>query len=77
MNKNKVISSLIYKFIERLGVKGLGLVVSIVLARLLAPEYFGQIAIMNVFINLSQVITESGFTTALVQRKDVKEREIK
>lgn len=75
MNKKKIISSLVYKFIERLSVKGLGLVVSIVLARLLAPEYFGQIAIMNVFINLSQVITESGFTTALVQRKDVKEQD--
>ena len=64
-----------YKFIERLGVKGLGLVISIVLARLLAPEEFGQIAIMNVFINLSQVIVDSGFTTALIQRKDITERD--
>ena len=75
MDKKKVISSLIYKFIERLSVKGLGLVISIVLARMLAPEQFGQIAIMNVFINLSQVIVEGGFTTALIQRKDVTERD--
>ncbi len=75
MNKKTVISSLAYKFIERLSVKGLGLVISIVLARMLAPENFGQIAIMNVFINLSQVIVEGGFTTALVQRKDVTERD--
>lgn len=75
MDKKKVIASLVYKFIERLSVKGLGLVVSIVLARMLAPEQFGQIAIMNVFINLSQVIVEGGFTTALVQRKDVTERD--
>lgn len=75
MDKKKVISSLVYKFIERLSVKGLGLVISIVLARMLAPEQFGQIAIMNVFINLSQVIVEGGFTTALVQRKDVTERD--
>ena len=75
MDKKKVISSLVYKFIERLGVKGLGLVISIVLARMLAPEEFGQIAIMNVFINLSQVIIEGGFTTALVQRKDVTEQD--
>lgn len=75
MEKKKVISSLVYKFIERLSVKGLGLIVSIVLARMLAPEDFGQIAIMNVFINLSQVIVEGGFTTALVQRKDVTERD--
>lgn len=75
MDKKKVISSLVYKFIERLSVKGLGLVISIVLARMLAPEEFGQIAIMTVFINLSQVIVEGGFTTALIQRKDVTERD--
>ena len=75
MDKKKIISSLVYKFIERLSVKGLGLVISIVLARMLAPEYFGHIAIMNVFINLSQLIVEGGFTTALVQRKDVTERD--
>ena len=75
MDKKKIISSLIYKFIERLSVKGLGLVISIVLARMLATESFGQIAIMNVFISLSQVIVEGGFTTALVQRKDVTERD--
>ena len=66
---------MIYKFIERLSVKGLGLVISIVLARMLATEQFGQIAIMNVFISLSQVIVEGGFTTALIQRKDVTERD--
>ena len=75
MDKKKVISSLAYKFIERLSVKGLGLVVSIILARMLAPEEFGQLAIMTVFINLSQVIVEGGFTTALIQRNDVTERD--
>ena len=75
MDKKKVITSLIYKFIERLSVKGLGLVISIVLARMLSTETFGQIAIMNVFINLSQVIVEGGFTTALIQRKDVTEQD--
>ena len=54
MNKSKVISSLIYKFAERFSVKAIGLVISIILARLLSPEYFGQIAIINVFVGLSQ-----------------------
>lgn len=75
MDKKKVVSSLIYKFIERLSVKGLGLVISIVLARMLAPEAFGQVAIMTVFINLSQVLVEGGFTVALIQRKDITERD--
>ena len=75
MNKAKVISSLIYKFIERFSVKGIGLVISVVMARLLAPEVFGQIAILNVFIGLSQTLVESGLNTALVQSPEVSERD--
>lgn len=69
MPKGKVLSSLIYKFSERLMVKGLGLIISIVLARLLSPTEFGQIALIMVFINLSIVIIDSGLSTALVQDK--------
>ena len=50
MQKNKIISSLAYKFTEKILVKGLGLVIGIILARLLAPEIFGQLAILMVFI---------------------------
>lgn len=70
MQKGKVISSLIYKFSERLMVKGLGLIISIILARLLSPTEFGQIALIMVFINLSIVLIDSGLNTALVQNKN-------
>lgn len=69
MPKGKVLSSLIYKFSERLMVKGLGLIISIVLARLLSPTEFGQIALVMVFINLSIVLIDSGLGAALVQNK--------
>lgn len=69
MPKSKVLSSLIYKFSERLMVKGLGLIISIVLARLLSPTEFGQIALIMVFINLSITFIDSGLSTALVQDK--------
>lgn len=75
MNKARVISSLIYKFAERFSVKGIGFIISIVLARLLAPEYFGQIAIINVFVGLSQTFVEGGLNTALVQAKEVDDRD--
>jgi len=75
MDKKTVISSLVYKTLERFCVKGLGLIISIVLARLLAPEIFGQVAVLTVFVNLSQVIAESGFTTALIQRQDVTDQD--
>ena len=73
MQKKTIISSLAYKFTERLLVKGLGLIISIILARLLAPDDFGQVAILTVFINLSQTIIQSGMNTALVQSKEVDE----
>ncbi len=65
----RVVSSLIYKGIDRLAVKGMGFIVSVMLARLLSPSDFGQIAIIMVFINLSYVFIESGLSSALVQNK--------
>ena len=73
MNKATIIKSLIYKSLERFSVKGLGFVISILLARMLSPEVFGQIALITVVINLSLSIIEGGLGTALVQNKDVDE----
>ena len=75
MEKEKVISSLAYKFVEKILIKGLGLVISIILARLLLPEIFGQLAILMVFINLSQMIIEGGLNSALIQKKEVDEED--
>jgi len=73
LEKNKVIKSLAFKFSERIAVKGIGLLIQVLLARMLAPEAFGQLAVLMVFINLSQNFIQSGFNTALVQNKDVTE----
>ena len=69
MEKEKIVSSLAYNFIERISVKLVGLVISIILARLIAPDDLGQLAIITVFINLSQTIIQGGFNTALIQSK--------
>lgn len=75
INKGKVLSSLIWKLLERGGTQGIQFIVQIVLARLLAPEQFGTIAIVMVFINLAQVFVQSGFSTALIQKKDADEED--
>lgn len=72
---NKVYSSFLFKAIERFSVKGIGLIISVFLARLLATEDFGQIAILTVFINLSQMVIQSGFNTALVQTKEIRKED--
>jgi O-antigen/teichoic acid export membrane protein len=45
--------------------------VQIVMARLLAPEEFGALTIMLVFVNIGNVLVQSGLNTALVQAPEV------
>lgn len=73
MKSNVIVSNFIWRFAERSGAQTVSLVVSIVLARLLAPEVFGMLALVMVFTNLLQVFVDSGLATALVQKKDADE----
>lgn len=65
--KQKTVSSLIWKFSERTGASLVQLLVQIVMARLLAPEDFGLLAIILVFVSIGNVIVQSGLNTAVVQ----------
>ena len=55
---------------ERIGAQATQFLVSIVLARLLAPEDFGLVALVMVFIALANVFVQCGLGTALVQKKN-------
>ncbi len=65
-----VITNLIWKFCERIGVQVVSFIVSIVLARMLEPSDYGYIALVMVFISLANVIVEGGLSSALIQRKN-------
>lgn len=68
--KSSVVTSLIWKFFERIGTQGVQFVVAIVLARLLAPADFGLIALVTVFVAIANVFVQSGLNTALIQKKN-------
>ncbi len=70
MNSAKVFNNLIWRFMERMGSQGITFIVSIILARLLDPEVYGVIALVNVFIVILQVFVDSGFGNSLIQKKD-------
>lgn len=70
--KAKTIFSLIWKLFERGGRAVVELVVQVVMARLLTPEEFGQLSIMLVFVNLGNVVVQSGMNTALIQVQSVR-----
>ena len=69
-SKKSVFSNLIWRFAERCGAEVLQILVSIVLARILAPEAFGTIALILVFSNILQVFVDSGLGNALIQKKN-------
>ena len=58
--KQTVLSNFIWRFAERCGAQVVQLIVSIVLARILAPEAYGTIALVLVFANILQVFVDSG-----------------
>lgn len=70
INKKIIISSLMWKFLERGGVQGVQFVLSIILARLVSPSDYGIVAILLVFIQIANVFIQSGFNTALIQKKN-------
>ena len=70
MEKMNVFSNFIWRFAERCGAQLVSFIVSIVLARILAPEDYGTIALVTVFTAILQVFVDSGLGTALIQKKD-------
>lgn len=72
-DRNSVLLNFIWRFAERCGAQLVTFVVSIVLARILAPEDYGQIALITVFTTIMQVFVDSGLGLALIQKKDADE----
>jgi O-antigen/teichoic acid export membrane protein len=69
--KRQVLYGLLWRFLERIGTQGIQFIISIILARLLFPKDYGMIALIVVFIAIANVFVQSGFGTALIQKKDV------
>ena len=70
MKTKSVMNNFLWRFAERCGAQLVTFIVSIVLARILAPEDYGQIALITVFTTIMQVFVDSGLGTALIQKKD-------
>ena len=71
--KSSVLSNFLWRFAERCGAQGVSFIVSLVLARLLTPNDYGIVALMTVFISILSVFIDSGFSAALIQKKDADE----
>lgn len=71
----KLVSGLGWSFAERMLAQAVSLVISLVLARILAPEHYGIISIVTVFISIGDALVVGGFGNALVQKKDATDQD--
>ncbi|MFA5419949.1 MAG: lipopolysaccharide biosynthesis protein [Bacteroidales bacterium] len=59
-----------WSVIDRFAGQGVQFVMSIIIARLVLPSDYGLIAMLTIFLAIAQTFVDSGFSSALVQKKD-------
>ena len=69
-NAQRVISNLIWRFMERFGSQLVSMAVQIILARMLDPSVFGVVAKVTVITTILLVFVDSGMANSLIQKKD-------
>lgn len=68
--KKKSVNATIWSGIDSISRQLIALIVNVILARLLSPGDFGLIGMLTIFIGLSNVFIECGFSNALIRKID-------
>ena len=68
--KKKTVSGAAWSAADTFLSQGVAFIVGIVLARLLSPSEYGLIGICNIFILILNGVIDSGFSSALIRKKD-------
>ena len=70
ISKKSVLSGMLWRFLERTGAQLVTLAVTVIIARILDPDLYGQVALISVVIIVLQVFVDAGLGTALIQKKN-------
>lgn len=65
-----------WKVLERFSSQFMNLFIQIILARILLPEDFGSLAIINAIIVYCAIFVQSGLSTAIVQKKELNKDDV-
>ena len=68
--KEKTVKGVIWSSIDRFSTQGISFVFSMLIARMLLPSDYGVIAMLGIFMAVSQCFIDSGFGAALIRKKD-------
>ena len=73
--KKSAFTGMLWKLAERIGAQGVTLLISIILARLLTPDDYSVVGVVNVFFAFCNIFIVGGFNSALIQKKDADEKD--
>ena len=73
--KNQALHGVFWSAIDNFARLGITFIFGIILARLLSPADFGVIALLTIFIAISNVFIDSGFSNALIRKVDLTEQD--
>lgn len=68
--KEKTVKGVVWSSIDRFSSQGIQFIFSVLIARLLLPSDYGIVAMLNIFLAISQTFIDSGFGTALIRKLD-------
>ena len=68
--KHKAVNGVFWRIFEQGGRQMIQFVISVVLARLIAPDQFGMVAMLSVFFAVSYCFIDGGLGDALFRKKD-------
>ena len=75
--KEKTANSIIWNFIDKFGQQGVSLIVWVILARFfLTPSDYALIGMTLIFIALGNIITDSGFSNALIRKQNITQTDL-
>ena len=68
--KKKILSGMLWASIENFSLFGSRFVITLILARILSPKDFGLIGIISIFIEISGIFIDSGFSQSLIRKQN-------
>lgn len=68
--RNKATKGVMWSAVERFSLQGVHFIVNIIMARLLLPADYGVIGMLAILMAISQAFIDSGFSNALIQKKN-------
>lgn len=71
--RSKTTSGIGWSFLDNISNSGITFLVGLILARILSPEEYGIMGIITIFVAISNSIVDSGFSNALIRKKDIED----